>query len=177
MGDSSLRQILAALRHPPLYARWMIAIAVFAALAVAIGVAVRNGGSGGSAESEAGALAEANHEAELAIADDQQPRVATLHPGSSVRVALEQAIAADVHVRIHDGQLTGPLQSVHCRAPGRVRSGRRALLCSVRSAGITYPFDGVVDERTSQLIWCKVDPAPTSDASIEVPISARCEVS
>jgi hypothetical protein len=175
MNDSSLRRILAVLRHPPLYARWMIAIAVFAALAVAIGVAVRNGGSGGSAESEAGALAEANHEAEVAIADDQAPRVASLTAGMSVQVALERAIAADVHGRIRDGQLTGPLQSVRCGAPGRPQGTRRPLHCTVRSAGITYPFLGVADERASQLTWCKVDASPTSDATLEVPINPRCE--
>lgn len=181
MPDSSgLRQFARTVRHPPLWARWLLTIFAFAVLILAIGVVVRSksggggGGVSGSAKSEVQAEEEAEHEGQIVLAQDQAPHVAPLRSGVSTTVALERAITADVNSRIEDSQLTGPLQSVSCRASGPPQVGRRPFSCTVRSAGITYPFLGVADERIHQLTWCKVDPPPEPGTPQEVPISSRC---
>ena len=163
--------------HPPLWARWVLTILGFAVLIVAIAIFVRhvNHESSASRTESATAEEEANREAEIVIAEDQAPHTAALHPGSGLttRTALERAIAGDVHARIDDGQLTGPLQYMHCRASGASRGGREPFRCTVRSAGIAYPFLAVADERQGELTWCKVDPPPAPGAT-EAPVSSRC---
>jgi hypothetical protein len=166
--------------HPPLWARWLLTIAGFAVLILAIGIVVRSndggggGGVSGSAKSEVQAEEEAEQEGRIVLAQDQAPHVAPLRSGVSVQAGLEHAITADVNGRIEDSQLTGPLQSVSCRASSPSQAGRRAFRCTVRSAGITYPFLGVADERVHRLTWCKVDPPPEPGAPQEVPVSPRC---
>jgi hypothetical protein len=177
--DSGLRQIARTARHPPLWARWLLTILAFAVLIVAIGVLVRSAGSGGggisgSARSEAAAEAEANREGQIVVAQDQAPHGAPLRAGAAAQIALTRAIATDVNDRIEHGALTGPLQSVHCQVSGAPHAERRPFRCTVRSAGIAYPFLGVLDERTHELTWCKVDPPPVANAPLEVPVSPRC---
>lgn len=179
MPDKGLAQFARAARHPPLWARWLLTILAFVVLIVAVGVLVRSAGSGGggisgSARSEAAAEAEANREGQIVVAQDQAPHVAPLRSGVAAQVALTRAIATDVNNRIEHGALTGPLQSVHCRASGSPHAGRRPFRCTVRSAGIAYPFLGVLDERARELTWCKVDPSPVANAPLEVPVSPRC---
>jgi hypothetical protein len=139
----------------------------------------QNGGGGGgvsgSAKSEAAAEEEAEHEGQIVVAQDQAPHVAPLRRGVAVQVGLERAITADVNGRIEHGALTGPLQSVHCQTSGPPQAGRRPLHCAVVSAGITYPFLAVLDERSRALTWCKVDPPPDPGAPQEVPVSPRCQ--
>lgn len=166
-----------ASRRTPLWARWLITILAFAALIAVIAIVARSGGKGnanGSSQSEAAAVAEANREGQIAIAQDQAPHTASLRPGVSSEAALERAITADVRSRIEHGALTGPLQSVSCRAAGSVRAGRQPFRCTVRSAGIAYPFLAVADAQALMLTWCKVDPPPEANAPLEVPVSPRC---
>jgi hypothetical protein len=162
-----------------LWARWVLTILGFAVLIVAIAIFVHHVNHESSASTSASARAEeeANREAEIVIAQDQAPHTAALHPGSgsATRVALERAIAGDVHARIDDGQLTGPLQSIHCQTSGAPRGGRQPFRCTVSSAGITYPFLAIADERRGELTWCKIDPAPAPGAT-EAPVSSRCRV-
>jgi hypothetical protein len=180
--DSGLRERVRAALHPPLWARWVLTILGFAVLIVAIGIVVRSndggggGGVSGSAKSEAQAEAEAEHEGRIVVGQDQAPHVAPLRSGVAAEVALERAITIDVNGRIADGELTGPLQSVRCQASGpQSHAGRRwPFRCTVRSAGIAYPFLGVLDERARELTWCKVDPPPEAGAPQEVPVSSRC---
>jgi hypothetical protein len=152
-------------------------IAVFALVIAAIAIVARSGGSesnGASVSEEALAVAEANSEGRTAIAQDEAPHSSRLHPGIALQVALESAIVADVRSRIRTGQLTGPLQSVSCRANGPAKAGRLPYSCTVRSGGIAYPFVGVTDERALALTWCKVDPPPAAKDPLEVPVSPRC---
>lgn len=180
-GGPPRRGLHAAL-HPPLWARWLLAIAGFAVLIVAIAVVVQrvNNSSNepGSSASEARAEAEANREGQIVVEQDQAPHTAALRPGANIATAamtaaLERAISADVHARVKDGQLTGPLQSVHCHTAGPARDGRRPFRCTVRSAGIDYSFVAVADPRNENLTWCKLDPPPEPGVG-EVPVSARC---
>ncbi len=176
MSPSPPRRVALWARGLPLGLRWVLTILVFASL-IATAVIVNNSGGSGKASpegAEAAALAEARHESEIVIAQDQAPHTAPLAPRTSPRPALEQAIAADVRERIRRSQLTGPLQSVHCTPAGAPRAGRRAYACTVRSAGIEYRFDGVISAPRRQLTWCKVDPPPEGEAS-EVALSPLCQ--
>lgn len=174
-GSSPSRGPVRALRELPLWARWLLTILVFALAAAAIVIVVHDVNTGnGAIRSEADAEAEADREGQVAIRQDEAPHVASLGAGANAQAALEHAIAADARGRIAHGQITGPLQRVHCAAAGRAHAGRRPFSCTVHSAGIAYPYMAVADERTKQLAWCKVDPPPTPGAPLEVPVSASC---
>lgn len=158
---------------PPLWARWALAVLVAAGIVAAVIVAFSKAGPDG-ATSEAGAEAEANRIADIAISEDQAPRSASLPAGATAVRALQQAIAGDVRHRIAGGQLTGPLNGVSCAAAGAGSAGGRPYRCTVRSAGISYPFLAVVNEDARKLTWCKVDQAPVAGAGPEVPVSSSC---
>ncbi len=176
-----MRSWLQRFRSLPLRIRWLITLVGYALVIVAIALVVRSvnsgGGSGGSSASEAAAVAEANRVGRIAITQDEAPHSSSLAPGVPAQVALERAVGADVRQRIAHGQLTGPLQSVSCEVsePAHpAHAGGRQLTCTVRSAGLSYPFVGVADARTRELTWCKVDPPPVANAPLEVPVSPRC---
>jgi len=171
---SSPRDLLRALRSLPLWLRWLLTIAFYAALVVAVVLAVRGGGGSSESASEARAETEANRVGRVAVSEDEAPHSARAGAGEGARAALAGAIAADVRARIRRGALTGPLQSVRCTAPRRPRDGRREMRCTVRSAGISYPFVGVLEQRSGELTWCKIDPPPVPGAPLEVPVSRRC---
>lgn len=176
MRDSSLGRLVLAARHPPLWARWLLTIFTFAVATLAVVVFVHDHSEGTSAptKSEREAEVEANREGNVVIEEDQAPQRARLNAGVATLTALERAISGDAHGRIHAGDLTGPFQSVHCEAKGAA-GANRAFRCSVHAAGVAYPYLAVLDERTRQLTWCKVDPPPASGAP-EAPVSARCRM-
>ncbi len=175
MRDSSLGRLVLAARHPPLWARWLLTILTFAVLTLAVVVFVHDHSEGTSAptKSEREAEVEANREGNVVIEEDQAPHTARLGAGVATLTALERAISGDAHVRIQVGDLTGPFQSVHCKAKGAV-GANRAFSCTVHAAGVAYPYLAVFNERTGQSTWCKVDPPPTGGAP-EVPVSPRCK--
>jgi hypothetical protein len=161
------------LRAPPLWVRWVLAGVVAAALLAGVVIATTRAGPEG-ATSEAGAEAEINRIADITISKDQAPHFAGFAAGAPPTSALDRAIEGDVRRRIADEQMTGPLHRVICRARSASRSGRVPYRCTARSAGIDYPFLGVVDERRRRLTWCKVDPPAAPDAGPEVPVSVSC---
>jgi hypothetical protein len=158
---------------PPIWARWALAIAVAVAVLVGIVIAVQGAGPE-SPTNEAGAEAEINRVADIAITEDEAPHLAGLPAGSAPALALERAIVSDVQRRITAHQLTGPLQSVSCKAAGTGSAGRTPYHCTVHSANIAYPFLAVVDKHRQRLTWCKVDPPPVAEGGPEVPLSASC---
>jgi hypothetical protein len=160
---------------PPMWARWALASILAVALIAAIVIAVNRAGPE-APTSEAGAEAEVNRVADIAITEDEAPHSANLVAGSVPALALERAIAGDVRGRIASHQLTGPLGAVKCRASGTARAARVPYRCTVRSAGITYPFLAVVNERRRQMTWCKIDQSPVANVGPEIPISASCQV-
>jgi hypothetical protein len=161
-------------RKPPLWVRWLLTILGFVALTVAIVIAIHAVNDGGASPSERSAALEANREGRIALEEDQAPHTSGLGSGAPTRVALQRAIAIDMHNLIRHGALTGPLQGVRCAPAGPRDSGRQAFDCTARAAAIAYPFLGVVDERARQLTWCKFDPSPVSNGPQEVPVSPRC---
>jgi hypothetical protein len=174
MRDSSLGRLAHAARHPPLWARWLLTILAFAVLTLAVVVFVHDHGEGTSAptKSEREAEVEANREGNVVIEEDQAPHNARLGVGVATLTALERAISGDARGRIQSGNLTGPFRGVHCEAKGAV-GFNRAFRCTVHAASVAYPYLAVLNTRTRQLTWCKVDPPPVSGAP-EVPVSARC---
>jgi hypothetical protein len=155
--------------------RWTLTLLAFAVLIVVVAIVVRSGGSS-EARTSTSAELEANHEGEVVIAADQAPHTAPLTSGAPALASLQRAIAADARERIRRSQLTGPLQSVHCEQSDKAKRALSPFSCTVRSAGISYPFLAVLDARTHTLTWCKRDPPPTSDAPLNVPVSSRCRV-
>jgi hypothetical protein len=167
---NSLRRTL---QPPPMWARWLLAVVVGVAVIAGIVIVISHAGPDG-ATSEAGAQAEVNRLADIAIAKDEAPHVAGLPLDSVPAVALEQAITRDVSQRIASGQLTGPLQGVSCSVAGAGSSGRDPYRCTVHSSGIADTFLAVVDERRQRLTWCKLDQPPVGEPGPEIPISASC---
>lgn len=149
----------------------------FAALLVILVVVNHSGGGagdGGSAQEERSAEVQANRESQVVIAEDEAPHSVRLRPGVAAQGALVRAVTADADSRIRHGELTGPLQGVHCIAAGRPRAGRSPFGCTVRAAEIEYPFLAVLDEHGRLLTWCKIDPPPTKNSQLEVPVSPSC---
>lgn len=176
MRDSALGRLALAARHPPLWARWLLTIVAFAVLIVLAIVVVRQHSEVTSAptKSEREAEVQANREGDIVIEEDQAPHTASLSAGVPTLTALQREIAGDARARIQTGELTGPFQSVRCKA-GHVVGANRAYSCSVRAAGVTYPYVALLDTRTRRLTWCKIDPPPTGGAP-EVPVSPRCRL-
>jgi hypothetical protein len=139
-------------RHPPLWARWLLTILTFAVLTFAAVVFIHDHSEGTSTptKSEREAEVEANREGNVVIEEDQAPHTARLSAGVATLTALERAISGDAHGRIQSGNLTGPFQS-----------------------GVAYPYLAVLNARTRQFTWCKLDPPPVGGAP-EVPVSAHC---
>jgi hypothetical protein len=147
----------------------IVGVAVIAAIVIATN---RAGPEGVAAE---GSIeAEINRIADVSITEDEAPHSAGLSTDSAPALALERAIVSDVRQRIAANQLTGPLQGVSCTSSGTASAGRDPYSCTVRSAGITYPFLAVVNASQHRLTWCKVDSAPKGEASPEIPISPSC---
>jgi hypothetical protein len=160
---------------PPLWMRWLLTILAFAVLIVAVIVAIHLVNRGASSsQAEQVAAAEANQESQIVLEEDQAPHSARLARGMRTRVALQQAIGADMRLRIRREGIPGPLQGVRCTAVRTHRAGAQAFHCNARADAVTYPFVGVVDRRTRALTWCKVDPPPQAGGPQEVPLSPRC---
>jgi len=156
-----------------MWARWALAIVVAVAVIAGIVILINRAGPDG-ATSEAGAEAEDNRLADVAITEDEAPHFASLTPGSAPIATLEQAITRDVRQRIAAGQLTGPLRGVTCSVAGSSSAGRAPYRCTAQSADIAYPFLAVIDERRQRLTWCKIDQPPVAEAGPEIPVSASC---
>lgn len=172
-NQSPLGRLGASARQIPLWARWVLTILAFLVLILLGRSFIHSSeGASGPTSTERRAEAEANHEGDVVVEEDQTPHMAPLRAGVPTNAALEQAIATDVRKRIQTSELSGPLQSVRCATSGAPRTGRQAYRCTVRSAGIAYTFLAVSDTPARQLTWCKVD--PPANGSTAIPVSARC---
>lgn len=172
-SPNPLGRLVSAIRRTPLWARWLLTILAFVVLILVGRSFVHNSeGASGPTSAERRAEVEANHEGDVIVEEDQAPHTASPRSGLSTRIALERAIAADVHNRVRNGELTGPFQSVGCRVSGPSRAGHQPFSCTVRSAGIAYLFLAVLDAPTHSLTWCKVD--PPANGATAIPVSTRC---
>jgi negative regulator of sigma E activity len=120
-----------------MWLRWVLAIAVAAAVIVAIVLTVQRAGPENS--NEEAVEGETNRIADLAITEDEAPRTASLTARATPTAALARAIGEDVRRRISNGrqagrcergpgalQLPGAQRRDQLHVPGRRRSGRQA---------------------------------------------------
>jgi hypothetical protein len=170
MSESS--QSLARQR-PPMWARWVLSLAVAAALLTALIIFVDRHNSNGPASQNPKAVAQANREAEIVVAQDQAPHVVVLNSASDPRAAFVAAVRADMSGRINRGTIDGTLQRVTCARAGQ-RAGTLAYDCTAVVADVNYPYLGVIDLAARRLTYCKRDEPPVPSQNI--PVSSRCEL-
>lgn len=157
----------------PLWLKWVLSLLVFGGMLVALVVVVR--GSGNPAlptESPAGE-AQANRLGQIVTAQDQAVHRAALPGAVAPAKALERAILADMRTRVAKADISGPVERVRCAGVPRHASGRLSFRCTARAGGFDYPFVGVVNTRSRELVWCK-DDRTTVDPGLEVPLNPAC---
>ncbi len=160
------------LRRPPLWLRWVLSLAVAAALAVALIVFVSHHNDNLLAHESPKAAERANRLSEIVVSQDQAPHRVTLAAGSS-RAAVAHAIGHDMTVRIASGRAVGPLQRVRCAAAG-TRARDIGYRCRATAAGVGYPYQAVLDRRARTLTFCKHDAPPVP--SMNIPVSPHCRL-
>ena len=159
--------------RPPLWARWVLSLAVGAALLVALIVFVDRHNTNGPATVNPKAEARANREAEIVVAQDQAPHVLTMHSTADPRAAFTAAVRAQMNGLVNRGIIDGPLQRVRCARSGR-SGGTLGFSCTATAQDVNYPFVGVIDIPRRTLIYCKRDEPPVP--SMNIPVSSRCDV-
>jgi len=166
------RSRLAAVRHPPLWLRYVLAVIVFGGAFFALVIAEQGSHGGPQYNENPATEAQANRESEIVVEQDQAPHTTGLEGTAAPAVALARAISLDMARRIRRNELQGPLQHASCRPSGGGHASRRAFRCAVEAGDVSYPFLGVVDVSARQITWCKRDPPPVP--SQNVPVSRRC---
>jgi hypothetical protein len=160
------------LRRPPMWLRWVVSLAVGAALLVGLIAWVSHHNGNGLATESPKAAARANREAEIVVSQDQAPRVVTVAHGAS-RVAIVHAIRRDMLTRISEDDAGAPLQRVSCTRIG-ARGSRHGYRCVAVSAGVNYPYQAVLNSAEHTLTFCKHDAPPVPSQNI--PVSPRCRL-
>lgn len=155
-----------------MWARWVLSFAVAVIAIVALIVFVDRHNTNGPASQNPKAVARANQEAEIVVAQDQAPHVITLRSPSDVHAAFVRAVRHDMNQRIDKGTIDGTLQRVTC-APHGGRPGMPAFHCTAVVADVNYPYLGVADLAARRLTYCKRDAPPVPSQNI--PVSPRCE--
>jgi hypothetical protein len=156
----------------PLWARWVLSLGVVLSLAVALVLFVEHHGPNAQTSGSPAAVVRANNEAEVLVEQDQAPHVVRLGAGAAPAAALERALHAQMAHQIALGQIGGPLGRSTCHSTGAGAGGRRAYVCRVLAAHVSYPFFAVTDTRTHQITYCKRDAPPIPSENI--PVSRRC---
>jgi hypothetical protein len=155
----------------PLWGRWVLSLSVGVVLIVALVLFVNANNADRPIADNAQVTAESNREAAALVAEDQAPHVSRLKPGTAPARAITTAVAAFMRRMIGRGTIVGPLTRTRCSAAGGSGHTRRAFRCDALAASVTYPFIGVVDQRTRRVTYCKNDPAGPNGT---VPVSPRC---
>jgi hypothetical protein len=156
----------------PLWSRFVLAAVVAVALLAAMVLFVEGNNTNTNPSLNEAAEVRANREAEILVAQDQTPHVVRLAAGAAPAVALEHAIHARMAAQVAGGAIAGPLRATRCQPRGPATTAGRPYSCTVRAAGITYPFLGVADPRARRITYCKRDQPPVP--SENVPVSRRC---
>ena len=157
----------------PTWARWALSFGVAAALVVALVVFVDHHNGNGLATQSPAALARANREADIVVAQDQAPHVIRLRSGANPHAAFVRAVRDDMSRRINQGTIDGTLQP-DSPVPAMGAVATRSASPAMRSSpDVNYPFVGVVHLTSRRLIYCKRDEPPVPSQNI--PISSRCQ--
>ena len=149
----------------------MLPFGVAAALIVGLVVFVDHHNGNGLATQSPAAVARANREAEIVVAQDQAPHVVRLRSAAHPGAAFAHTVRAQVNQLVNRGIIDGTLQHVRC---GR-RGGSGDTLgfrCTAVVDGVNYPYVGVIHLAARQLVYCKRDEPPVPSQNI--PISRRC---
>jgi hypothetical protein len=157
----------------PLWQRYAISLLVAAVLlaGMVIWVAGHNTDSG-PVNNNPAASVRANHEAEILVAQDQAPRVASVSRGLSPGTAVERVIHARMAAQVRGGAIAGPLKRADCRPTGARKAGTVGFSCTINAGSVNYPFLAAVDTAARRVTYCKRDPPPVP--SENVPVSSRC---
>ena len=156
----------------PLWVRFVLALAICAALMTAMVIFVSANNTNFNPSTNVATAGRANRDAEILIAQDQAPRRAALARGVTPVAGLERAIHRRLAAQVSRGEISGPLLAAHCHASGPAAGARRAFACTAQSGGVVYPFSGVVTTAPRRITFCKRDPPPV--ASDSIPISPLC---
>jgi len=159
--------------RPPLWARWVLSFAVAIVALVALIVFVDRHNNDNLATQSPKAVARANREAEIVVAQDQAPHVLALRSVSDPRAAFTRAVRNDMNYRINRGIIDGNLDHVRCSRNGR-RGGTLSFNCVATADQVNYQYMGVVHLAARQLIYCKRDAPPVP--SMNIPVSSRCDL-
>lgn len=163
----------ASIQRVPLWVRWVVSFAVFAALLVALVVYVNaNNTDTPTGVQNPATEVEANRQATILVEQDQAPRTASLARGVAPATALAHAIRADMDKEIAQQVVAGPVTRSSCARTGPGGRVTASFSCTVVANSLAYPFEGVVDTRTRVITFCKRDPPPVPSENI--PLSRRC---
>ena len=157
----------------PLWLRFTIAGVIAVVLLTAMVIYVNGHNTNSNPILNEAEQRQANHDAEVLVAQDEAPRTLRISAAEGARPALERVVRARISSLVSSGTVDGPLQSARCHPAGRA-AGRVAYSCTVMAANVNYPFVGVAYTGAHVVVYCKQDPPPTPSDS--VPVSNRCKL-
>lgn len=159
------------LRRPPLWARWVLSLAVVAVALIALVRFVETHNSVGLAVQSPQALARQQRQDDILTAQDQAPHVVVLASAKQRWKLATAVVAADMNAKLQRGLIDGTLQGVRCRAAGR-HGDRLGLSCVAVAADVNYDYALVAQPRVHRLVWCRRDAPPIPNQPI--PLNPRC---
>lgn len=167
------RQLLEPLR-PPLWLQWVLSLTV-AALAIFLLVRFVNAQSTQQAQAphiSAKGQRILNQEAEVLDSEQQAPHVVHFAASVAPLAAVERAVSGYINTQIDFGRMAGPVRETLCFPVPGATGDQSAYRCSVLARDTSYPFAGVVNRATHQVVYCRHNPPPVP--GVNVPLSARC---
>lgn len=156
----------------PLWVRFAVSATVALVALIAMVVFVNGHNTNSPTLTNATTAVQANHEAEILIAQDQAPHTAHLNTVGTPASGLLRVLHGYVSDQIARGAISGPLQRSSCRPSGSRRGVARAFSCTVLAGSVEYHFLAAVDPGAHRITYCKQDPPPAP--SDVVPVSRRC---
>lgn len=157
--------------NPPLWVRWVLSLAVAAAVLVALVRFVSTHNTVTLAEQSPQALARQHRQDDILTAQDQAPHVVALPASARRWKFVHGVVVADMNSKIQRALIGGTLQHVVCRKAGG-RGARLGFTCVATAADVNYNYVGVIQRHTHRLVWCRKDAPPVPNQP--VPLSRRC---
>ena len=155
-----------------LWARFALAGGIAIVLMVAMVLFVSHNNTDSNPITNFAGPTRANQDAKVLIAQDQAPRRARLTGRANPSIGLARVVRARIGTLVAAGSVPGPLGAARCHPVGATTGPRLAFICTVESAGVAYPFAGVVETTVGRITYCKRDPPPVDAGT--VPVSPLC---
>jgi hypothetical protein len=162
-------------RSLPTWLQWVIPFGIAGVLVIAVVVFVQHetNDSPQYALPNQNELVQQNREDAELVRQQQAPRVARLVAGVAPTAGLRTAVVRYMNYEVNHGVMDGPVASSSCHpVSGGSDSSRLVLTCSVKAAGVTYPFLGVVQPAVKRITYCQRVAPPVP--SMNIPVSKRC---